>query len=73
MIDYYAHASPLPGELTAEEVAHTAAFLASPLASGITGSVIHVDRGYHAMAVPHDLDRLIAPLAREAETAKKEG
>jgi enoyl-[acyl-carrier protein] reductase I len=73
MIDYYAHASPLPGELTAEEVAHTAAFLASPLASGITGSVIHVDRGYHAMAVPHDLDRLIAPLSSTDTGAKKEG
>lgn len=63
MIDYYSHASPLPGELAAEEVANVATFLASPLASGITGSVIHVDRGYHAMAVPHDLDTLIAPLS----------
>ena len=62
----------MPGELTAEEVAHAAAFLASPLAGGITGSVIHVDRGYHAMAVPHDLDRLIAQLA-SSEPATKEG
>lgn len=60
MIDYYAHASPLPGALSAEEVAHVAVFLASPLARGVTGSVIHVDRGYHAMAVPHDLDGLLA-------------
>ena len=32
----------------------TAAFLASPLASGITGTTIYVDKGYHAMgmAVP---------------------
>ncbi len=61
MIDYYAHASPLPGELTSEEVGNVAAFLASPLSSGITGTVIHVDRGYHGMAVPHDLDTLLTP------------
>lgn len=72
MIDYYAHASPLPGALTAEEVADAAAFLASPLARGITGTVLHVDRGYHAMAVPHDLDALISPLSAQA-AAKKEG
>ncbi len=69
MIDYYDHASPLPGELEASEVANAAVFLASPLASGITGSVIHVDRGYHAMAVPHDLDALITPIA-EAKAAR---
>ncbi|MBN8611492.1 MAG: enoyl-[acyl-carrier-protein] reductase [Deltaproteobacteria bacterium] len=69
MIDYYAHASPLPGELTAEEVADVATFLASPRAKGITGTVVHVDRGYHGMAVPHDLDTLISPLT----AAKKEG
>lgn len=69
MIDYYAHASPLPGELTAEEVADVATFLASPRAKGITGTVVHVDRGYHGMAVPHDLDTLISPRT----AAKKEG
>ena len=43
--------SPLPEALDAREVAHTAAFLASPLASGITGATIYVDKGYHAMGV----------------------
>jgi enoyl-[acyl-carrier protein] reductase I len=33
----------------AREVGTTAAFLASPLASGITGATIYVDKGYHAM------------------------
>jgi enoyl-[acyl-carrier protein] reductase I len=28
-----------------------AAFLLSPLASGITGSTIYVDKGYHAMGM----------------------
>jgi enoyl-[acyl-carrier protein] reductase I len=62
IVRYYELNSPLPGALTTEEVAHTAAFLASPLASGITGTVIHVDRGYHAMAVPADIE---ATLPRE--------
>ena len=41
--------SPLPEAITAEEVGNTAAFLASPLASGITGTTVYVDKGYHAM------------------------
>jgi enoyl-[acyl-carrier protein] reductase I len=44
-------ASPIAEPITAEEVASTAAFLASPLASGITGTVVYVDKGYSAMGV----------------------
>ena len=55
MIDHYAKNAPRPRTLAAEEVGNTAAFLSCPLASGITGSVVHVDNGYHAMAVPADL------------------
>jgi enoyl-[acyl-carrier protein] reductase I len=51
MVAYYAANAPLPAPLTAWEVATTAAFLASPLASGITGATIYVDKGYHAMGV----------------------
>jgi enoyl-[acyl-carrier protein] reductase I len=28
-----------------------AAFLCSPLASGITGATVYVDKGYHAMGM----------------------
>jgi enoyl-[acyl-carrier protein] reductase I len=49
MIDYCKANSPLPEELEAREVGTTAAFLASPLASGITGTVVYVDKGYHGM------------------------
>lgn len=38
----------------AEEVGNTAAFLASPLASAITGAVIYVDNGLNAMGVGVD-------------------
>jgi enoyl-[acyl-carrier protein] reductase I len=63
MIKYYEMNAPLPGALRAEEVGHAAAFLCSPLASGITGTVLHVDKGYHAMAAPADVGALIDRLA----------
>jgi enoyl-[acyl-carrier protein] reductase I len=49
MVKYYARNSPLPEELEASEVGNAAAFLCSPLASGVTGSTLYVDKGYHAM------------------------
>jgi enoyl-[acyl-carrier protein] reductase I len=54
MVEYCARNTPLPEPVQAEEVGHAAAFLASALASGITGSTVYVDKGYHAMgmAVP---------------------
>lgn len=54
MIQYYAANSPLPEALTAREVGTAAAFLASPLASGITGTTLYVDKGYHAMGMAAD-------------------
>jgi enoyl-[acyl-carrier protein] reductase I len=51
MVSYVAENAPLAQELTATEVGNVAAFLSSPLASGITGAVIHVDKGYHAMGM----------------------
>jgi enoyl-[acyl-carrier protein] reductase I len=51
MVDYYTANAPLPEPLSAWEVATTAAFLLSPLASGITGATIYVDKGYNAMGM----------------------
>ncbi len=45
MVTYCAANSPLTDPLTAEEVGSAAAFLASPLGSGITGTTIYVDKG----------------------------
>lgn len=47
----YADVTPLRRNVTALEVGNTAAFLCSELASGITGEVVHVDAGYHAVAM----------------------
>ena len=49
MIDYGRANSPLPEAIHADEVGATAAFLCSPLASGITGTTVYVDKGFHAM------------------------
>jgi enoyl-[acyl-carrier protein] reductase I len=49
MIEYTKTNAPLPEAITAREVGATAAFLASPLGAGITGTVVYVDKGYHAM------------------------
>jgi enoyl-[acyl-carrier protein] reductase I len=54
MIDYVSKTSPLTDPLSAAEVGATAAFLCSPLASGITGSTVYVDKGYHAMGMGVD-------------------
>ncbi|MCE3045927.1 MULTISPECIES: enoyl-ACP reductase [Legionella] len=51
MQNAYANTTPLKRNVTAEEVGNTAAFLASSLSSGITGEVIHVDAGYHAVSM----------------------
>ena len=51
MVDYVGKNAPLTDHLMAEEVGAATAFLCSPLASGITGSTVYVDKGYHAMGM----------------------
>jgi len=51
MIKYTATNSPLPRPIEAADVGSTASFLCSPLARAITGSVVYVDNGYHAMGM----------------------
>ena len=47
----HADKAPLGRNITADEVAQTALFLCSDLSSGVTGTVLPVDAGYHIMAV----------------------
>jgi enoyl-[acyl-carrier protein] reductase I len=51
LVKFNAMNSPLPEVLTGAEVANVAAFLASNLSSGITGTTVYVDKGYHAMGI----------------------
>ena len=53
-IDYAEANSPLVRDLTADDVGATAAFLSSPLAAGITGTIVYVDNGLQAMAAGID-------------------
>jgi len=48
---HHAEKAALKRNISADEVANTALFLCSDLSSGITGSVIPVDAGYHIMAI----------------------
>jgi len=51
MVEYVSENAPLADKLTATDVGNTAAFLASPLAGGVTGTTMYVDKGYHAMGM----------------------
>ena len=46
ILNHVAKAAPLRRNVTTEEVGNTAAFLLSPLASGITGEILYVDAGF---------------------------
>jgi enoyl-[acyl-carrier protein] reductase I len=51
MVAYVRANAPLPEELTATEVGLATTFLCSPFASGITGTTLYVDKGYHTMGM----------------------
>jgi enoyl-[acyl-carrier protein] reductase I len=51
MVSYCAENSPIPEPISAQEVANAALFLTSPLGSGVTGTTMYVDKGYHTMGM----------------------
>lgn len=55
MLQAYADITPLKRNVSIEEVGNSAAFLCSDLAAAITGEILHVDAGFHAVALQlHD-------------------
>ncbi len=51
MLSHHREIAPLKRNIEPREVGDAALFLASPLSSGITGSTIYVDAGYHVMGI----------------------
>ena len=70
MIAYCKGNSPLQEEIEAKDVGGTAAFLASALGRGITGTVVYVDKGFHAMGKAVDPSAPITTSLGVAEAAK---
>ncbi|MGB7329246.1 MAG: enoyl-ACP reductase [Rubripirellula sp.] len=52
MLTLYEHMAPLGRNVSHEEVGRTGAFLLSENSEGISGEILHVDGGYHAMGSP---------------------
>lgn len=52
MLGFSAEITPLRRNISQTEVAHSALWLASDLASGVTGEIIHVDAGYNIVGAP---------------------
>lgn len=68
ILDWMRHSSPLGRNVNQQDVAKSAYFLLSDLASGVTGQTLFVDAGYSIMGVPPDLDKLSLP-GRAASSA----
>lgn len=54
MVAYSKENAPLQKDLEAEEIGNLAAFLSSPLASAITGTLVYADNGLHSMGMSMD-------------------
>jgi len=54
MVEYVAKTAPLTSQLEPTDVGNAAALLCSPLASGITGTTLYVDKGYHSMGMGYE-------------------
>ena len=52
MLQMYKHIAPIGRNITHDEVGRVGSFLLSDLSDGISGDIIHVDGGYHAMGSP---------------------
>ena len=51
MLHYSSERAPLKRNISADEVARTALYLVSDMASAVTGEIVHVDAGYNIMGM----------------------
>ncbi len=58
IFDWYEAGSPLRRNVTQEEVGAASLLVLSDLGRGMTAEILHVDGGYHAVAVPPMVDLL---------------
>lgn len=61
ILDWMKHSAPLGRNVSQQDVAKSALFLLSDLASGVTGQTLYVDAGYSIMGVPPGLDQMQLP------------
>lgn len=59
MLQLYEHMAPLGRNISFDEVGRTGAFLLNDASQGITGEILHIDGGYHAMGSPGRLLDLV--------------
>lgn len=57
MLNWNRNAAPLREDTTIEQVGGAALYLLSELGSGVTGEVLHVDGGFHIVAIPDPNDQ----------------
>jgi enoyl-[acyl-carrier protein] reductase I len=57
MMAHVAEVAPLRRNVTIEEVGNAAAFLCSPMASGVTGDVLYVDSGFSTVGMSFPADK----------------
>lgn len=55
LLGHVSNVSPMRDNTTIEQVGNTAAFLCSPLSSGITGQIIYVDGGFNIASMPDNM------------------
>ena len=55
LLGHVSAVAPMRENTTIEQVGDTAAFLASGMASGITGQIIYVDGGFNIVSVPDSM------------------
>ena len=55
ILDHVERNSPLRRNVSQDDVAGCTLWLASPLSSGVTGQIIHVDSGYSVTMVPESI------------------